>query len=178
VRQDKIYINREGKYFYFVPELTDTGIALFIFDDMPSKYTEEEQAIASVTLAVEESDDTTRVIARLYDSETQRAGHGTHVITLVEEVQGTNERYIPTDIPPTGFSLALQAIQQRIQERWNEASLRPLPSEDPFDQAIFFAGMADEVEKELSEQEQLALRDFIFALVGIEEDGEKDEDES
>lgn len=66
-----------------------------------------------------------------------------------------------------GVSPVVQNIQRCLRERWNEAHLRPLPSDDPEIQAVFFAGIADEVYKQLGEDEQQSLRNFILGLVGL-----------
>lgn len=64
----------------------------------------------------------------------------------------------------------LVSVTELIRQRWLEASERPLPSDDPFGQALFFAGMADQPAKGLTEEDQAAVRAFIFDLVGIAED--------
>lgn len=73
-------------------------------------------------------------------------------------------------LPISGFSPTFRAITQRVTNRWNEAGIRPLPSDDPEDQVLFFLGMVDEAEKDLDESEQKDLRAFLFQLVNINED--------
>jgi hypothetical protein len=64
----------------------------------------------------------------------------------------------------------LEDIKTLMRNRWEEAHTRPLPSDDPYDQVLFFAGMADEPGKVLGDSEQADLRSFIFDVVGIAEE--------
>jgi len=72
-------------------------------------------------------------------------------------------------------SLTVQFITGLLQKRWDDSSICPLPSDDPSDQAIFFAGMTDGIiaqsGKMLSEPEREVLRGTVARLIGIADEG-------
>lgn len=88
MKQEKIYrgaASPEGQDISFVVDATETGLAIFIFIDEPSKHTEEEQADAIVRLDVEEDTDVIRVRVRLWDDTTRKVHTPTHSLALLEQ---------------------------------------------------------------------------------------------
>ncbi|HEU5379002.1 MAG TPA: hypothetical protein VFV38_26565 [Ktedonobacteraceae bacterium] len=90
MQQDRIYSTQTAdgqKTFHFIVNATESGIIIHVFDDEPSRYTEPEQAAATVMLEVEPDLDATRVMLRLWDDSVAKDGDALHILTLIEQEQ-------------------------------------------------------------------------------------------
>ena len=90
MQQDRIYSTQTDdgqKTFHFMVNATESGIIIHVFDDEPSRYTEPEQAAATVMLEVETDLDATRVMLRLWDDSVAKDGDALHILTLIEQEQ-------------------------------------------------------------------------------------------
>ena len=90
MQQDRIYSTQTDdgqKTFHFMVNATESGIIIHVFDDEPSRYTEPEQAAATVMLEVEPDLDATRVMLRLWDDSVAKDGDALHILTLIKQEQ-------------------------------------------------------------------------------------------
>ncbi len=81
---------KDGSDVFFLMVKVTSGIEIWVLPEMPTDDTEPEQAKAILHLDMETSFDTNRLLARIWDEQTEKGSNATHILTLFEEQRKTS----------------------------------------------------------------------------------------
>ncbi len=87
MQQDHIYViqTADEQALFLIVHAADRGIIMHVFDEEPSRYTEPEQAIATVMVMVERASEATRLMLRLWGDTKARDSNELVLLSLREQ---------------------------------------------------------------------------------------------